>query len=195
MCNTKKLKEISRNDLTADDQEIMIISPDPPPESPPYLDPDVERISLPEARRSRTKRGGRNERLKISRTVVSDAIVKTFGRYSGGQVHLSDKYFRGYSLSELAYFLGRDPTDSMAFETEDRDCDDFTQIASGAVNKSMKGIAFGSIWYGGYRDRRPWSHAANIFYDYKSDQIYLIEPQTDEAYKWKKGWRLQVIML
>jgi len=81
-----------------------------------------------------------------------------------------DGKYRLTSVDEMRRFLSWDKTESLGYEPDIQDCDDFAVVMWGQVKKWTKGLAFGLLL-----TNTP-AHAKNVFIDYKKD-VYEVEPQ------------------
>jgi len=125
---------------------------------------------------------------------VVNAIKTALG--SGGYaLHISDGSYTGYSIWEVQEFMRNfDPTNLRVWIAETFDCDDFAQVLQGSLNGFFSGIALGTLWYGDKAGT--WGHAVNIFYDYASNKVWLVEPQNDVFYEFDKNkWVAWVVMI
>jgi hypothetical protein len=123
---------------------------------------------------------------------VVRAIRRDIGT-TGYSLHISDRSYTGYTIWEVYRFITRhDKTNHMRYISEVFDCDDFAEVLCGEVNKNLRGIPFGIIWYYG----KNWGHAVNIGYCYKQRRMYLVEPQNHKFYRFnKKMWRAGMIII
>lgn len=163
------------------------------PSTPPYLEDKTEVLDFdvdmePPEDVDRAF-GGRPNVLAAN---VVKAIRKDIGT-QGYALHISDRDYTGYTIWEVYRFVRyQDPTNHMQYISEVFDCDDFAQVLQGGVNRVLRGIPFGTIWYYGSN----WGHAVNIGYCHKQDRIYLVEPQNDKFYRFnKKAWRAGMIII
>jgi hypothetical protein len=186
-----KLSEWFKDNL---DHEALVIARNlPAPPEAPYLldkaelfDPVVE--TEPEEAVSLAYGGRPNVNVRD----VVRAIRRDIGS-RGYALHISDKSYTGYSIWDVHRYVTRhDRTDLLRYMREIFDCDDFAQVLQGNVNRVMMGIPFGTIWYYGQN----WGHAVNIGYCHIQKKIYLVEPQNDRFYRFKKGtWRPGMIII
>lgn len=177
-------------DERKDDDAVVVFRDLRPPESPPYLQDDTEIITPELEPRPQTDLafGGRPN---VPAASVVRAIRRDIGT-SGYSLHISDRSYTGYSIWEVYQFVKYyDNTDKMNYISEVFDCDDFAQVLQGNVNRVLRGIPFGTIWYYGNN----WGHAVNIGYCHRQDKIYLIEPQNDTFYRFNKAWRPGMIII
>ena len=123
-------------------------------------------------------------REKIDRKEVAGAIQQAC-QANGWVMFIADKYYLGYTRAELEKFLRSDNTSLMTYTPETFDCDDFAKVLCGRVAAVMQGIPFGILWI--YRKNSQGymigGHAVNIFYDFETKQVALIEPQSDKMFK------------
>ncbi len=163
-----------------------------PPEVPPYLDSETEIFDIdanPEDAKDVDLAFGGRPNVPASNVVR--AIRRDIGT-KGYSLHISDKSYTGYSIWEASRFVRtHDSTNHMRYISEVFDCDDFAQVLQGNVNRVLKGIPFGTIWYYG----KGWGHAVNIGYCHRQDRIYLVEPQNDKFYRFNKKWRAGMIII
>lgn len=164
-----------------------------PPETPPYLEDGTELIDItPESEPGEEIDRAFGGRPNVPAINVVRAIRRDIGT-RGYALHISDRSYTGYSIWEVYRFVRyHDNTNHMRYISEVFDCDDFAQVLQGSVNRVLRGIPFGTIWYYG----RGWGHAVNIGYCHRQDKIYLVEPQTDRFYRFnKKAWRAGMIII
>jgi len=164
-----------------------------PPETPPYLETGTELFDIttdlePSDEIDRAFGG----RPNVPAANIVRAIRRDIGT-TGYSLHISDKSYTGYSIWEVYRFVKyHDNTDHMSYISEVFDCDDFAQVLQGNVNRVLRGIPFGTIWYYGSN----WGHAVNIGYCHRQDKIYLVEPQNDKFYRFNKtAWRAGMIII
>jgi hypothetical protein len=179
---------------TNEEHDATIIIRDvSPPTTPPYLESGTELIEMPvDSELSEEVDLAFGGRPNVTRTNVVRAISRDIGT-SGYSLHISDSSYTGYSIYEVSRFVRyHDNTNHMPYISEVFDCDDFAQVLQGSVNRVMKGIPFGTIWYYGSN----WGHAVNIGYCHRQDKIYLVEPQNDRFYRFNKSsWRAGMIII
>lgn len=127
---------------------------------------------------------------------VVNAIKTALGP-GGYAVHISDGSYTGYSIWELQEFIKNfDNTNLRVWIAEVFDCDDFSQVLQGNVNGFFPGIAFGTIWYGPKKPPYNWGHSVNIFYSYKDNKVYLVEPQSNTFYSFDKNkWKAWMVIM
>lgn len=164
-----------------------------PPETPPYLEEGTELFdvsTVPELPDEIARAFG--GRPNVPNSNVIRAIRRDIGT-TGYSLHISDNSYTGYSIWEVYRFIRyHDGTNHMGYISEVFDCDDFAQVLQGNVNRVLRGIPFGTIWYFG----RGWGHAVNIGYCHRQDKIYLVEPQNDTFYRFnKRAWRAGMIII
>ena len=164
-----------------------------PPETPPYLEDGTELFDVggePEPREEIDRAFG--GRPNVPAVNVVKAIRRDIGT-KGYALHISDRSYTGYSIWEVWRFIRyHDNTNHMRYISEVFDCDDFAQVLQGSVNRILRGILFGTIWYYGEN----WGHAVNIGYCHRQDKIYLVEPQNDTFYRFnKRAWRAGMIII
>lgn len=164
-----------------------------PPETPPYLEDGTELFDIntePESSDEIDRAFG--GRPNVPAVNVVRAIRRDIGT-KGYKLHISDRDYTGYSIWEVHRYVTRhDSTNHMRYISEVFDCDDFAQVLQGNVNRVLKGIPFGTIWYYG----KNWGHAVNIGYCHRQDKIYLVEPQNDKFYRFNKSaWRAGMIII
>ncbi len=181
------VEERSKDDVIVTFRDIV------PPETPPYLEEGTELFDIvaePEPSDEVDRAFG--GRPNVPAANVVKAIRRDIGT-KGYSLHISDKSYTGYSIWEVYQFVkNSDNTNYMRYISEVFDCDDFAQVLQGNVNRVLKGIPFGTIWYYG----KDWGHAVNIGYCHKQDRIYLVEPQNDKFYRFnKKAWRPGMIII
>jgi hypothetical protein len=125
---------------------------------------------------------------------VVNAIKAALGP-GGYSLHISDGSYTGYSIWELQEFMKNfDSTNLRVWIPETFDCDDFAEVLQGNTNGFFPGISFGTLWYGDKAGT--WGHAVNIFYDYVGNKAWLVEPQNDIFYEFRKDlWVPWVVMI
>ena len=194
MAEKERVMKLSEYIESVAEEEARVIMHDiKPPETAPYLEDSTELFdptteAEPEEEVDRAFGG----RPNVPAVNVVKAIRRDIGT-TGFDLHISDRSYTGYTIWEVARFIRfHDPTDHMRYITEVFDCDDFAEVLCGGVNRVLRGIPFGIIWYYG----SGWGHAVNIFYCYRTDRIYLIEPQNDRIYYFnKRAWRAGMIII
>jgi len=128
---------------------------------------------------------------KAKKKITSEEIEKRINdrmNQKGIIYLLMDQEYRLPTLESMKEFLKNDQTDKIAYQKEVFDCDDYSMRLCG--NFTIPGysdLAIGII--GGMHKIGP--HAANIFLT--EDEIYYLEPQTDEIKPlskedWKELW-------
>lgn len=165
----------------------------PPPETAPCLEEGTELVDLTGTPDSAdTVELAFGGRPNVPSANVIRAIRRDIGT-SGYALHISDRSYTGYSIWEVYNFVKyHDSTNHMSYISEVFDCDDFAQVLQGNVNRVLRGIPLGTIWYYG----RGWGHAVNIGYCHRQDKIYLVEPQNDSFYRFNKNaWRAGMIII
>jgi hypothetical protein len=177
------------------EEEVMITLRNdlPSPELPPYLEKGTEVFNFtddPEPSEEVGLAYGGRPNVPVANIVR--AIRRDIGT-KGYALHISDGSYTGYSIWEVHKFVKyHDNTDLMTYISEVFDCDDFAQVLQGNVNRVLKGIPFGTIWYYG----KNWGHAVNIAYCHRLDRVYLVEPQNDKFYWFNKSaWRPGMIII
>lgn len=170
-------------------EDNMILRDMEPPEKPPWegigvihVIPDIDGV---------VQHWG--QRGKFQAADIGVVIRETMGKYI--RAFLSDRTYLSYSLAEVCKFISIDDTSYKQYVSEYFDCDDFAQVLAGKINSVFPGIAFGTIWYNGRRNKRNWGHAVNLFYDDQQKQLFMIEPQNDKVYKWSEEWRVALVMI
>lgn len=164
-----------------------------PPATPPYLEQGTKLVeeveSEPRSEEVDLAFGGRPN---VPAAWVVNAIRRDIGT-TGYSLHISDRSYTGYSIWEVHKFVRyHDSTNHMRYISEVFDCDDFAQVLQGSVNRVLRGIPFGTIWYYGSN----WGHAVNIGYCHRLNRIYLVEPQNDTFYYFNKSaWRAGMIII
>ncbi|MGK7898562.1 MAG: hypothetical protein AB4372_34340 [Xenococcus sp. (in: cyanobacteria)] len=189
----RELKLSQLVEKRAEDDVIVTFRDIVPPETPPYLEEGTELFDIvtePESLEEVDRAFG--GRPNVPAANVVKAIRRDIGT-KGYSLHISDRSYTGYSIWEVYKFVrNSDNTNYMRYIPEVFDCDDFAQVLQGNVNRILKGIPFGTIWYYG----KGWGHAVNIGYCHKQDRIYLVEPQNDKFYRFnKKAWRAGMIII
>ncbi len=189
-------KEVKLSDWMKANEETeatIIVRDILPPSAPPYLEKGTELVDVAsESEPSEEVDRPFGGRPNVKRYDVVSAIRRDIGT-SGYALHISDSSYTGYSIWEVYRFVRyHDNTDHMPYISEVFDCDDFAQVLQGNVNRTMKGIPFGTIWYYGSN----WGHAVNIGYCHIQKKIYLVEPQSDRFYRFNKSsWRAGMIII
>lgn len=175
------------------EEELVIISRSmPPPETPPYEEDGVVTFDPQFPDEPAAQHWGQRGRFRKSYLV--QAIKRDIGTV-GGHLYTSDRFYLDYTIEEVRKFLASDDTSFKQYLSEYFDCDDFAQVLAGRVNGTMLGIPFGTIWYYGITNGRFWGHAVNLFYDHVKDRMFMVEPQNDKVYEWKKDWRVGLIVI
>ncbi len=190
-----KLSEwLKKNDQA---EAIITVRDVPVPPKAPYLMDNTEIFDInedpePDAEVNRAFMG----RPNVPRLDVVSAIRRDIGT-TGYSLHISDSSYTGYSIWDVYRFVYlHDRTDLMSYISEVFDCDDFAQVLQGNVNRVLRGVAFGTIWYYGSTGGRPWGHAVNIGYCHLQRRIYMVEPQNDRFYRFNKSaWRAGMIII
>lgn len=194
MAEKERVMRLSEYIESVAKEEARVIMLDiKPPETAPYLEDGTELfdpVAKPEPEEEVDRAFG--GRPNVPALNVVKAIRRDIGT-TGFDLHISDRSYTGYTIWEVARFVRfHDPTNHMRYITEVFDCDDFAEVLCGSVNQVLRGIPFGIIWYYG----SGWGHAVNIFYCYRTDRIYLIEPQNDRIYYFnKRAWRPGMIII
>ena len=177
----------------AEEEAKVIMADVVPPETAPYLEKgtelfDIEKESEPREEVDRAFGG----RPNVPAVNVVSAIRRDIGT-RGYDLHISDRSYTGYSIWEAYRFVRtHDSTNHMRYIGEVFDCDDFAEVLCGGVNRILRGIPFGIIWYYG----SGWGHAVNIGYCHRQDRMYLVEPQNDTFYRFnKQKWRPGMIII
>ncbi|MCP4689135.1 MAG: hypothetical protein GY859_13860 [Desulfobacterales bacterium] len=177
-----------------EEREARVILRDiSPPETPPCFDAGTELIDLSAESESDESVGlAFRGRPNVPAANVVRAIRRDIGA-RGYDLHISDSSYTGYAIGEVGRFVSyHDRTNFMTYIREVFDCDDFAQVLQGNVNRALKGVPFGTIWYYG----RGWGHAVNIGYCHLQNRMYLVEPQNDRFYRFNKSaWRPGMIII
>lgn len=189
----KEMKLSEWIDKHAEEEATVTFRDIAPPKTPPYLEDGTELFDVtaePEPREEIDRAFG--GRPNVPAANVVRAIRSDIGT-RGYALHISDRSYTGYTIWEVARFVrSADNTDHMRYISEVFDCDDFAQVLQGNVNRVLRGIPFGTIWYYG----RGWGHAVNIGYCHRQNRIYLVEPQNDVFYRFnKRAWRPGMIII
>ena len=115
---------------------------------------------------------------------LARAINRDFGRLSkGGAIFLSDGFYFLYRDSDIRKVLSEDLTDLQMWINTYFDCDDFAEVVTGAVNRQLKGVPFGTLWFKG----PGIYHAVNCFYSKEQRKMKVVAPQTDAIYDFDKS--------
>lgn len=128
------------------------------------------------------KRSSKNSgEEEVDYRAVEDAILKTFGTDYEYYVFISDYRYRLPSLDTIKKFLAEDDTNTLEYVPDYADCDDFSFVLQGAMEKRFwsRGYAFGILWY--YNER--FGHAVNFVVD-RDRQLWIVEPQNDSIVRW-----------
>lgn len=118
----------------------------------------------------------RNRPLK-KRGVISDieAIMAVKSAYLPATCLVPDKELWVTDVQDYKDFLALDDTDKYQYIAEVYDCNDFAWRLMGKLHHPLYGtFAHGIAW--------SVTHAFNCFIDWKN-QLYIIEPQTDDIMK------------
>ena len=177
----------------SEDEAEVILADIMPPETAPYLEEGTELFDIEKEPETDEEVGlAFGGRPNVPAADVVRAIRRDIGT-TGYALHISDRSYTGYTIWEAYRFITRhDNTNHMRYLSEVFDCDDFAEVLCGGVNKILRGIPFGIIWYYG----KNWGHAVNIGYCYKQRKIYLVEPQNDKFYRFKKKiWQAGMIII
>lgn len=108
------------------------------------------------------------------------------------KIYVSDGSYLAYSIDALGKFLRADSTNTIKYQSEKFDCDDFARVLVGREREwflqhqqqnrgSTLGICWGDI-RNSEQDTTPRPHAVNFFIDSNQD-FWLVEPQTDHFFK------------
>lgn len=192
------MKEYS-NTINQGNGPVIVIRNEKEPKILPHLQPGVKIID-PKKEVTPSRKAQVAEPYGTKQNVPSEnliaAIRKTLGE-DNYALHVSDESYTGYTLFELNEFIKNfDSTNLNVWVKETFDCDDFSQVLQGNVNGFFKGITFGTIWYGPRDDKEMWGHSVNIFYDYSTGKVYLIEPQSDSFYEFDKNkWKARMVII
>lgn len=179
------------------DEPTIILRNYSEPTSPPCLNDDCEIFDF--AKNPRPQDDVKNAygtKPNVPGINVVNAIKAAIGP-GGYTLHISDGSYTGYSIWELKEYMNNfDQTNLRVWIPEVFDCDDFSQVLQGNVNGFFPGIAFGTIWYGPKNPPYNWGHSVNIFYCYSNNQVYLVEPQSDNFYSFNKSaWQAWMVIL
>ena len=192
---TKKKQALSDYVKSVAAEEARVIMADiVPPATAPYLEKGTELFDVeatPEPKEAVDQAfGGRSNVPAVN---VINAIYRDIGT-KGYDLHISDRSYTGYTIWEVNRCIRwHEYTDLMRYIAEVFDCDDFAEVLCGGVNKRLRGIPFGIIWY--YAKDYSWGHAVNIFYCDRTKRIYLIEPQNDRIYYFNKEWHPALVVI
>lgn len=99
---------------------------------------------------------------------------------------LSDTRYKTWTMEQMKDFLKQDMLNQKKYVKEWFDCDDFTFELQARLTNHFPGGSHGFVWMEG--------HALNFFYCRDYDQIFLIEPQTDEIFEKKRDKRAHLII-
>lgn len=187
------------NIINPTDKPIVIMRNKQEPKVLPHLQQGIKIID-PEKEFIPLKRGNVSEPYGTKSNVPSENVVEAIRNALGEDnyaIHISDSSYTGYTILELDKFIKNfDSTNLNVWIKETFDCDDFSQVVQGNVNEFFKGICFGTIWYGPRDEKQSWGHSVNIFYDYSTGKVYLLEPQSDEFYEFDKTkWKARMVII
>jgi hypothetical protein len=104
---------------------------------------------------------------------------------------LSDQNYKMVDVDQLQKFLRKDLTSLRKYKKTVHDCDDFSFILMGDVTKWDSDLAFGIAW--GYNPSGTY-HAFNIAIDI-TQQVRIIEPQTDEIFVDLDEWDIRFVIM
>ena len=118
---------------------------------------------------------------EVDYSVVEEVILKTFCTDYEYYVFISDDKYRLPSMDTVKKFLAEDDTDALEYVPDYADCDDFSFVLQGAMEKRFwgRGYAHGILWY--YNER--FGHAVNFVVD-RARQLWIVEPQNDSILRW-----------
>lgn len=120
----------------------------------------------------------------INHAILANAIASDFGPVcSGGKIFLSDSKYFLYHDQDIIKVLSEDLTDLQMWIAQYFDCDDFAQVVAGQLNRQLKGIPFGVLWFKG----PGIYHAVNCFYSLNQMKMKVVEPQTNAIYDFNKN--------
>ena len=81
---------------------------------------------------------------------LAKAISRDFGPVcKGGGIFLSDGFYFLYRDSDIRKVLSEDLTDLKMWINTYFDCDDFAEVVTGAVNRELNGVPYGTLWFKG----------------------------------------------
>ena len=122
---------------------------------------------------------------------ISEVLTILKSEFPDANIFLSDEIYEKISLPDLKEFLRKDDTNLYRYKPELFDCDDFSYRLMGNVSiPGLSGIPFGIVW----TITENGGHALNCFID-EREQVWLVEPQTDEAFLPKDNWKVQLVMM
>lgn len=179
------------------DEPTIILRNYSEPTTPPYLTDGIEVFDFDKNPRPEDDvMNAYGTKPNVPGINVVNAIKSAIGP-GGYTLHISDGSYTGYSIWELKEYMNNfDQTNLRVWIPEVFDCDDFSQVLQGNVNGFFPGIAFGTIWYGPKNPPYNWGHSVNIFYCYSNNQVYLVEPQSDNFYAFNKNaWQAWMVIL
>lgn len=139
--------------------------------------------------------------VKIDRGVAA-ALMRDQLR-AAAHVHTADARYGLFKDSDIVRFLEANTTDQYKYHAEGFDCDDFAFVLAGRVRewyhgaKQDCGAAFGMLWGDIRKDDAPAEerpHAVN-FYINEKQEIWLVEPQTDDLFKLNKYSRVDFAVM
>lgn len=120
----------------------------------------------------------------LTASELAKVINRDFGPVcKGGAIFLSDGFYFLYRDHDVRKVLSEDLTDLKLWINTYFDCDDFAEVVTGAVNRQLNGIPFGTLWFKGPNIY----HAVNCFYSQEQRKMKVVEPQTDGIYDFDKS--------
>lgn len=111
---------------------------------------------------------------------------------SESKIFLSDPGYSTTSMEEAAKFTALSKVQKQKYESNKRDCDNFSYSLAGYWSDSLYSFCFGIAW--------SRTHAFNIMIDDKK-QVWICEPQTnswmkiDDAQKKKMYYDIQLVLI
>ncbi len=139
-----------------------------------------------------SRKKGKIDPPKITKTIdkkrVREIIQKSL-EVSSHKIKLADREYGLYSKDDLIRFLKYDDTDEYEYIKQGFDCDDFADVLKGREREWYRwhekeaGSTFGIVWGDLRKDPEvKRGHAINyVILD--TEELILIEPQTDKIVK------------
>lgn len=122
---------------------------------------------------------------RIYKDGLKKAIVDTFGNKG---LYVFDQSDLDYKLVDKEYFksfLENNTVNHLKYIPTKFDCDDFSDVLMGDVNRWDGDLCFGTIWV----NTTAGSHALNVFID-TEEKVWLCEPQSDKIFTMPDDWSI-----
>lgn len=134
------------------------------------------------------------EQLENKREITKQKLKEIFNPKSETinltplKVYVLDEKYSLTNLKNLNKFLFKDLTNYQKYVKEVSDCDDFAIRLWAKFKKLYPNFAFGFAISS--------SHAFNVFIDDKL-KIWIVEPQDDQVFEYKKGnkYKLKMVII